>query len=155
MCFQFPNTRSPTWFYDICENYLKGMQHAILGKYYRLWYDAFHWLSKQCPSTISEILCSKNYDFFFFWSLCSLLFFDIRNLITPLVSSNSSNFWPLCCLFFFITFKSLNVLIILISGNKHNWYCIKKKKNTKKTKNIENGLLILFFNTYNDLNVIL
>ena len=29
--------------------------------------------------------------FFFFWSLCCLFFFDIRILITPLVSSNSSN----------------------------------------------------------------
>ena len=32
------------------------------------------------------------------WPLCSLFFFDIRILITSLVSSN---FWPLCCLFFF------------------------------------------------------
>jgi hypothetical protein len=28
--------------------------------------------------------------YFFFWSLCCLFFFDLRNLITPLVSSNSS-----------------------------------------------------------------
>jgi len=28
--------------------------------------------------------------FFFFWPLCCLFFFDIRILITPLVSSNSS-----------------------------------------------------------------
>ena len=28
--------------------------------------------------------------YFFFWPLCSLFFFDIRILITPLVSSNSS-----------------------------------------------------------------
>jgi len=28
--------------------------------------------------------------YFFFWSLCCLFFFDIRILITPLVSSNSS-----------------------------------------------------------------
>jgi hypothetical protein len=28
--------------------------------------------------------------YFFFWPLCCLFFFDIRNLITPLVSSNSS-----------------------------------------------------------------
>ena len=29
--------------------------------------------------------------FIFFWSLCCLFFFDIRILITPLVSSNSSD----------------------------------------------------------------
>jgi hypothetical protein len=29
--------------------------------------------------------------YFFFWQLCRLVFFDIRILITPLVSSNSSN----------------------------------------------------------------
>jgi len=29
--------------------------------------------------------------YFFFWPLCCLFFFDIRILITPLVSSNSSN----------------------------------------------------------------
>jgi hypothetical protein len=28
--------------------------------------------------------------YFFFWPLCCLFFFDIRILITPLVSSNSS-----------------------------------------------------------------
>ena len=28
--------------------------------------------------------------YFFFWSLCCLFFFDLRILITPLVSSNSS-----------------------------------------------------------------
>jgi hypothetical protein len=28
---------------------------------------------------------------FFFWQLCCLVFFDLRILITPLVSSNSSN----------------------------------------------------------------
>jgi hypothetical protein len=28
--------------------------------------------------------------FFFFWPLCCLFFFDIRILIAPLVSSNSS-----------------------------------------------------------------
>jgi hypothetical protein len=32
---------------------------------------------------------------FFFWPLCGLSFFDLRILITPLVS------WPLCCLSFF------------------------------------------------------
>jgi hypothetical protein len=31
--------------------------------------------------------------YFFFWQLCRLVFFDIRILITPLVSSNSSNRW--------------------------------------------------------------
>ena len=35
---------------------------------------------------------------FFFWSLCCLLFFDLRILITPLISSD---IWPLYCLFFF------------------------------------------------------
>jgi hypothetical protein len=57
---------------------------------------------------------------FFFWSLFCLLFFDLRILITPLISSDiwplyclyffdlrilitplvSSDIWPLCCLFF-------------------------------------------------------
>ena len=30
--------------------------------------------------------------YFFFWPLCCLFFFDIRNLITPSVSSNSSSY---------------------------------------------------------------
>jgi hypothetical protein len=31
--------------------------------------------------------------YFFFWPLCCLFFFDIRILITPLLSSNSSYWW--------------------------------------------------------------
>ena len=34
--------------------------------------------------------CCLSFYTFFFWSLCCLFFFDIRILITPLVSSNSS-----------------------------------------------------------------
>jgi hypothetical protein len=58
---------------------------------------------------------------FFFWSLCCLFFFDIRILITPLVSSNSSCplfffFWSLCCLFFF----DIRILITpLVSSYSH------------------------------------
>jgi hypothetical protein len=36
--------------------------------------------------------------FIFFWLLCCLFFFDIRILITPLVSSNSS--YQISCLYF-------------------------------------------------------
>jgi hypothetical protein len=45
--------------------------------------------------------------FFFFWPLCCLVFFDLRILITPLVSSNSSYLvWSYAI-----------------------WYCIVKKSN--------------------------
>ena len=33
-----------------------------------------------------------SFGIFFFWSLCCLFFFDLRILITPLVSSNSSGY---------------------------------------------------------------
>ena len=36
----------------------------------------------------------SDYPFGIFWPLCCLFFFDIRILITPLVSSNSSFNWP-------------------------------------------------------------
>ena len=51
--------------------------------------------------TRSLVLCVCFVDrclYFFFWPLCCLFFFDIRILITPLVSSNSSlelHFLPL------------------------------------------------------------
>jgi hypothetical protein len=35
----------------------------------------------------------SDYPFGIFWSLCCLSFFDIRILITPLVSSNSSSYY--------------------------------------------------------------
>ena len=38
---------------------------------------------------------ASDYPFDILWPLCCLSFFDLRLLITPLVS------WPLCCLFFF------------------------------------------------------
>jgi hypothetical protein len=63
---------------------------------------------------------------FFFWPLCCLFFFDLRILITPLVSSNSSYIlffpivillvflhpytrclWQLCCLFY-LTYQLLS-----------------------------------------------
>ena len=43
--------------------------------------------------------------FFFFWPLCYLSFFDLRILITPLVSSNSSVI--LCYLLSFLVFSNL------------------------------------------------
>ena len=52
--------------------------------------------------------------YFFFWPLCCLFFFDIRILITLLVSSN---FWPLCCLFFF----DIRILITLLVSS-HSSY---------------------------------
>ena len=37
--------------------------------------------------------------YFFFWPLCCLFFFDVRILIAPLVSSNSSRFNLLFCVY--------------------------------------------------------
>jgi hypothetical protein len=38
---------------------------------------------------MSLVFCVEFVDLFFFWLLCCLFFFDIRILITTLVSSNS------------------------------------------------------------------
>ena len=48
--------------------------------------------------------------YFFFWPLCCLFFFDIRILITPLVSSNSSYN---CLLFDVLLLLSICVAVIL------------------------------------------
>jgi hypothetical protein len=49
----------------------------------RLCYSIFSFICMVCRSLFVLL-------YFFFWPLCCLFFFDIRFLITPLVSSNSS-----------------------------------------------------------------
>ena len=52
----------------------------------------FQWGSCYSISSFMCMFCSSLFVllYFFFWPLCCLFFFDIRILITPLVSSNSS-----------------------------------------------------------------
>ena len=45
----------------------------------------------QIYSMMLKLLLLTEIVYFFFWPLCCLFFFDIRILITPLVSSNSSS----------------------------------------------------------------
>jgi hypothetical protein len=65
---------------------------------------------------------------FFFWSLYCLSFFDLRLVITPVLSSNSSCpfdlfFWSLCCQSFF-ALRLLNTFGIF----KHFLNCISSDK---------------------------
>ena len=65
----------------------------------------------------------------FFWPLCCLFFFDLRNQITPMVSSNSSytkmdnNQWNCLCA------ESLNS-----DGNQFHQYIKKKTTTTSQLK---------------------
>jgi hypothetical protein len=61
--------------------------------------------------------------YFFFWPLCCLFFFDIRILITPLISSNSSYviYWsmirgvlPLCCKVHYVHYFSMTSLNVVL-----------------------------------------
>ena len=52
----------------------------------------FWWSSRYSIFSFICMFCGSLFVllYFFFWSLCCLFFFDIRILITPLASSNSS-----------------------------------------------------------------
>ena len=81
---------------------------SIYGFWLLLWYLLAIVLSVLLRYTDSD------YSFDIFWPLCCLFFFDIRILITPLISFGHcvvcssiygfwlpfDIFWPLCCLFF-------------------------------------------------------
>jgi len=62
--------------------------------FYRSWFVPLSFL---CRPWYSYSLSFFDLIYDFFWPLCCLFFFDIRILIAPLVSSNSSNyaFWYL------------------------------------------------------------
>ena len=71
---------------------------GVVGVSPALWY--FRYIASICLTLHKRLWCSEytisscvcfvdRCLYFFFWSLCCL-FFDIRILITPLVSSNSS-----------------------------------------------------------------
>ena len=50
-----------------------------------------HSMHQKCPPNSGQYVCPVlTLLYFFFWPLCCLLFFDIPNLIAPLVSSKSS-----------------------------------------------------------------
>ena len=71
------------------------------GFQWRSCYSIFSFMCMFCRSLFVFL-------FFFFWSLFCLSFFDLRILITPLVS------WPLCSL----SFYDLQILITpLVSSN--------------------------------------
>ena len=50
---------------------------------------------------------------FFFWPLCCLFFFDIRILITPLVSSNSSFYFVQISWYYPKTRHSVDICLVL------------------------------------------
>ena len=63
-------------------------------KFYSLWFEPTRHSSgagTAYPSGAPEFTPGCQWGACFFWPLCCLFFFDIRILITPLVSSNSSN----------------------------------------------------------------
>ena len=88
--------------------------------------------------TRSLVLCVCFLDLslsFFYWPLCCLFFFDLRILITPLLSSNScflSFFvWPLCRLSFLLPFWYLQTLLTSIH---HKLECVHIKAKSFETR---------------------
>ena len=83
------------WHSVRCWNLISTLTYIFYGwvRVVKIWYFdvIFSFICMFCRSLFVLL-------YFFFWPLCCLFFFDIRFLITPLVSSNSR---PLCCLFFF------------------------------------------------------
>ena len=63
--------------------YPSGVPEFIPGFNWGSCYSIFSFICMFCWSLFVLL-------YFFFWPLCCLFFFDIRILITPLVSSNSS-----------------------------------------------------------------
>jgi hypothetical protein len=69
-------------------------------------------------SAICVVFCRSLFFLFFFWPLYCLTFFDVRFLVTPLVSSN---FWSSYCL----TFFDVRFLVtLLVSSNFWSSYCL-------------------------------
>ena len=64
-------------------SYPSGALEFIPGFYWGSFYSIFSFMCMFCRSLFVLL-------YFFFWPLCCLFFFDIRILITPLVSSSSS-----------------------------------------------------------------
>jgi hypothetical protein len=56
--------------------------------------------------------CLSFCTFVFFWSLCNLFFFDIRIIITPLVSSNSSHQTELLSLIYVYLLNMIQTCLI-------------------------------------------
>ena len=88
--------------------------------------------------TRSLVLCVCFLDLslsFFYWPLFCLFFFDLRILITPLLSSNScflSFFvWPLCRLSFRLPFWYLQTLLTSIH---HKLECVHVKAKSFETR---------------------
>jgi len=69
-------------------SYCNHMKYTLLiaRRWWGSWYSIFSFMCMFCRSLVVLL-------YFFFWPLCCLFFFDIRILITPLVSLNSS--WKL------------------------------------------------------------
>ena len=61
--------------------------------------------------SLFELLC------FFFWPLCCLFFFDIRMLIAPLVSSNSSLEWYIYIIYPICENINLDIVYLSISNS--------------------------------------
>ena len=72
----------------LVEQELLTLPEHLSPPQFSVWFQCYSIFSFVCMLSRSSfvLLC-----FFFFWPLCCLFFFDIRILITPLVSSNSSN----------------------------------------------------------------
>ena len=67
--------------------------------------------------------CLSFCTFVFFWSLCNLFFFDIRIIITPLVSSNSSHQTELLSLIYVYLLNMIQTCLIrdLRELNTEDW----------------------------------
>ena len=95
-CKHFPVFSSFTTYCRVCNQInttgtTSGAGTAPLPEHYRV-HTRFQWGS--CYSIFSFIcmFCRSLFVilYFFFWPLCCLFFFDIRIMIAPLISSNSS-----------------------------------------------------------------
>ena len=108
-------TRNTTKYF-IMEIYICSIVLILSTTWRRKWWCVWRILSNSgftWELVLLDLLSVPLY--FFFWPLCSLFFFDIRILIAPLVSSNSSYF-------FSISYYTCVVLSIRIELSPFNWY---------------------------------
>ena len=115
----------------------------IYGFWLLLWYLLVIVLSVLLWFTASD------YSFGIFWSLCCLFFFDLRLLITPLVSSNSSlNFYdqltPNTLPKFALSSSSVSFKEVLLWSI---WWFILRFNSCNSRNQIAGTVLIMYINT--------
>ena len=81
-------------YYDYNQDRFDATPDIAIRFIITIWIICFKTLKRLYYSIFSLYACFVDLLCFFFWSLCCLSFFDIRIMITPLASSNSSYILP-------------------------------------------------------------